>query len=178
MDYSKASYAININDYRVVFRSEEVDANRNFIPISLTEAAQLQGKEITPQELLRKYGYQAFDAGDVAGGGQQSPAPVPPPQIAPPPLPVADTPQGGVQVGIENAVVSRDPPPVTPPETIPAGASVDNGAGKGAPEGVDDMSITELRVKCKELGITFPATSKRVELLALVKAHEAQGGGG
>jgi hypothetical protein len=174
MDYSKASYAININDYRVVFRSEEVDANRNFIPVTLAEATRLKGGEVTPQELLRKHGYQAFDAGDV-----QTPAPEPPPQIPSPPPPVADAPQGDAPVGIENAVLSRDPPPVTGQEKIPEGASVDDGTGKDAPADVDEMSITELRVKCKELGIKYSASSKRVELVALVKAHEAaQGEGG
>ena len=185
MDYSKASYAININDYRVVFRSEEVDANRNFIPISLAEATQLQRKEVTPKELLRKHGYQAFDAGDVQTPGLDTSHPLSkgglPPQVAPPPpppAPVADTPQGDALTGIENAVLSRDPPPVTEQETIPEGASVDDGAGRETPADIDGMGITELRVRCKELGIKYSASGKRVELAALVKAHGAEKAGG
>lgn len=180
MDYSKASYAININDYRVVFRSEEVDANRNFIPVSADEAQQLNRKEVTPQELLRRHGYQALEAGDVAA---QAALPPVPQQAPPPPPPAGAAAQGDpaveeIPAGIENAVVSRDPPPVTLQETVPEGASVDNAGDGGAPPDIDGMSITALRVRCKSLGIAYPSTSKRVDLIALVRAHGAAGGEG
>ena len=168
MDYSKAKYAININDLDVVTRSAEIDANRNFIAISDEEAMQIKTGKATKAEILGRHGMRPLSAKEVAAlaGKEEGEEVQVQEEEAPPPT-------EDLGDGNGSGVRGSDGPPVTPIDPIPdlKDVEIDGGAGTGetTAEDIGKMSINALRAKCRELGIAFTMSNTKAELVEKVK---------